>query len=195
LGAVTTPEHREARADSSSADVTALEPPVSGDEWLALTSAPLPTGAAIDWATRPDCGAVVFFSGNVRDHAEGRTGVTHLDYEAYDTEVGPKLEAIATEMRRRWPEIGRLALVHRSGVVALGESAVIVVVSAPHRDEAFAAARFGIDTLKSSVPIWKREVWDGGESWGVDAQHITAVDPARPPQGDVSSPVASEAGG
>jgi molybdopterin synthase catalytic subunit len=184
---VTTPPHRDDRADSSSAEVTVLEPPESGDDWLGLTSAPLPAGAAVEWVTRPDCGAVVFFSGNVRDHAEGRTGVTHLDYEAYDTEVGPRLTAIASEMRRRWPQIGRLALVHRSGVVALGESAVIVVVSAPHRDEAFAAARFGIDTLKSSVPIWKREVWDGGESWGVDAQHIADV--------DATPPVASEARG
>jgi molybdopterin synthase catalytic subunit len=184
---VTTPPHRDDRADSSSAEVRVLEPPESGDDWLGLMSAPLPAGAAVDWATRPDCGAVVFFSGNVRDHAEGRTGVTHLDYEAYDTEVGPRLTAIASEMRRRWPQIGRLALVHRSGVVALGESAVIVVVSAPHRDEAFAAARFGIDTLKSSVPIWKREVWDGGESWGVDAQHIADV--------DATPPVASEARG
>ena len=70
------------------------------------------------------------------------------------------------------PVLGRIALLHRVGVLAVGESALVVVVSAPHRDEAFAAARFGIDSLKRSVPIWKRETWAGGSSWGLEAQHI-----------------------
>ena len=78
--------------------------------------------------------------------------------------------------RGRWPELGRLALIHRLGPVALGESAVVVVASAPHRAEAFEAARFGIDTVKATVPIWKRESWGDGDSWGVDAQHVVELD-------------------
>ena len=70
------------------------------------------------------------------------------------------------------PTVGRVALLHRTSVVDVGDSAVVVVVSAPHRAEAFEAARFCIDTLKRSVPIWKRETWAGGESWGLEAQHI-----------------------
>jgi molybdopterin synthase catalytic subunit len=158
-------------------------PPSRGDDWLAVTTAELPVGVAHDWAAVPSCGAVVVFSGTVRDHAEGRTGVTLLEYEAYDEQVLPRLAAIAAEIRRRWPSIVRLALVHRLGVVPLGQSSVLVATGAPHRAEAFEAARYGIDTLKATVPIWKREVWDGGASWGVDAQHITEL----PRPGSVST--------
>jgi molybdopterin synthase catalytic subunit len=127
---------------------------------------------AVSWATRPDCGGLVLFSGTARDHAEGRPGVERLEYEAYDAQVVPRLAAVADEARARWPAVGRIALLHRTGVLAVGESAVVVVVSAPHRAEAFDAARFCIDTLKRSVPIWKRETWADGESWGLEAQHI-----------------------
>jgi molybdopterin synthase catalytic subunit len=130
---------------------------------------------AVSWATRPDCGGLVLFSGTARDHAEGRPGVERLEYEAYDAQVVPRLAAVADEARARWPAVGRIALLHRTGVLAVGESAVVVVVSAPHRAEAFDAARFCIDTLKRSVPIWKRETWADGESWGLEAQHIVDV--------------------
>jgi molybdopterin synthase catalytic subunit len=127
---------------------------------------------AVAWAVRPDCGGLVLFSGTARDHAEGRPGVERLEYEAYDAQVVPRLQAVADEARARWPTVGRVALLHRTGVVDVGDSVVVVVVSAPHRAEAFEAARFCIDTLKRSVPIWKRETWAGGESWGLEAQHI-----------------------
>ncbi len=147
-------------------------PPVDGSEWLGLTSSPLPIGAAHDWAVRPDCGAVVLFSGTVRDHAEGRAGVEHLTYEAYEEQVGPRLAAIAAETRVRWPMVGRIVLLHRTGRLALGESSVVAVVSTPHRPEAFAAARFAIDALKASVPIWKHEVWAEGADWGTGATEV-----------------------
>lgn len=153
--------------------------PLETDDWIGLTAAPLPVAAATEWAVRPDCGGVVLFSGTVRDHADDRVGVTRLDYEAYEEQVEPRLATIVAEARRRWPSIGRMALLHRTGAVAVGESSVVVVASAPHREDAFAAARFGIDTLKATVPIWKREVWDGGESWGLEAQHITEVEAGR----------------
>lgn len=132
-------------------------------------------GAIAEWAVRPDCGAVVVFSGTVRDHAEGRAGVTSLAYEAYAGEVEPRLNAIADEARRRWPDLGRLALLHRVGELGLGEVSVVVAASTPHRGEAFEAARFAIDTLKATVPIWKREAWDGGEGWGTAARPVEAV--------------------
>jgi molybdopterin synthase catalytic subunit len=124
---------------------------------------------------RPDCGGLVLFSGTARDHAEGRPGVQKLEYEAYDEQVVPRLTAVADEARARWPDVGRIALLHRTGPLEIGESAVVVAVSAPHRASAFEAARFCIDTLKRTAPIWKREVWAGGESWGLEAQHIVDV--------------------
>lgn len=146
------------------------------DIWLGLVEGVLPVAAAYDWAIRPDCGAVVLFSGTARDHSPGRDGVEVLEYEAYDEQVVPRLRAIADDARTRWSTVRRIALIHRTGTVPVGESAVIAVVSAPHRDEAFAAARFCIDALKATVPIWKREEWSGGASWGLEPQHITEVD-------------------
>lgn len=152
-----------------------LTPPDDCDDWLALTQEALPVGRAADWAVLPRCGALVLFSGTARDHAPGREGVDQLEYEAYEEHVVPRLADIAARMREQWPTLGRVALLHRVGLVPVGESSVVVVASSPHRPEAFAAARFGIDTLKASVPIWKRERWNDGESWGLEAQHILSV--------------------
>ena len=127
------------------------------------------------WAVLPGCGAVVVFAGTVRDHAEGRGGVTTLDYEAYEEQVGPRMLAIAGEARSRWPAIGRVALLHRVGLVRLTEVSVIVAVSTPHRGEAFEAARWCIDTVKATVPIWKRESWEGGTDWAAGATAIAEV--------------------
>ena len=149
--------------------------PNTGDDWLALTSEALPVGDVYTWAVRPDCGAVVLFSGTVRDHAEGRDGVEHLTYEAYEEAVVPRMAAIASEARQRWPMIGRLALLHRTGRLALGESSVLAVVSTPHRPEAFEAGRYTIDALKASVPIWKHETWREGSAWGTGATPISSA--------------------
>lgn len=148
-----------------------------GDTWVALTEAPIDdVGVVYSWCVLPSCGAVVLFSGTVRDHADGRSGVTLLEYEAYVEHVEPRLVAIADEMRTRWSGLGRIALLHRVGPLRLGESSVIVAVSSPHRPEAFDAGRFGIDTLKETVPIWKREHWNDGADWATGAQHIRPVD-------------------
>jgi len=156
-----------------------------GDTWLALSADPLSVAAAYEWAVQPDCGAVVLFSGTARDHSAGRPDVTVLEYEAYDEQVVPRLAALAEEARTRWPSVRRLVLWHRTGTVPIGDTAVIVVASAPHRDDAFNAARFCIDALKATVPIWKRETWRDGESWGLEAQHLTDV-------GDLPHAVANE---
>ena len=147
----------------------------SGDEWVGLSAEPLPVGVATEWVVRPDCGAVALFLGTARDHAGDRTGVEQLTYEAYEEQAVPRLAAVADEVRARWPVVGRIALLHRTGSLEVTEAAVVVAVAAPHRDEAFAAARWLIDELKRTVPIWKREAWDGGESWGLEAQHLTDV--------------------
>lgn len=156
-----------------------MEAPIDGDEWFEITDAVLPIAAAYEWSVRPSCGAVVLFSGTVRDHADGRDGVDHLTYEAYEEQVVPVFASIAEELRRRWPDTGRIALHHRTGRLELGESSVIAVVSAPHRPGAFEAARYAIDALKESAPIWKHEVWDGGSDWGTGAN--VPVDPATVP--------------
>ena len=148
----------------------------NGDTWIELTEQPLQVGATYDWALLPSCGAVVVFSGTVRDHSDGRTDVRTLTYEAYEEEVVPKCVAIVEEMRRQWSDIGRVALLHRIGELQLTESSVLVVVSSPHRPTAFEAARFGIDALKSTVPIWKHESWGDGGDWAKSAQHIMTID-------------------
>jgi molybdopterin synthase catalytic subunit len=160
-----------------------VTPPDTSDTWVELSADVLPVGAAYDWAVRPQCGAVVLFSGTVRDHADGRDHVTHINYEAYAEQATVRMNQIIDEARRRWPDLGRVALLHRTGVLALGESSVLVVVSAPHRPEAFEAGRFCIDTLKVSVPIWKHEEWSDGSDWGTRSEPIVAV----PSTGTLSS--------
>ena len=149
-----------------------MNPPENAETWVGLSPDLLPGDLASAWVVRPECGAVVTFSGTARDHAPGRDGVERLEYEAYESQAVAKLAAVAVELRERWPDVGRVALLHRVGVVPIAEAAVLVAVSAPHRDEAFAAARFGIDAIKASVPIWKRETWRDGESWGLESQHL-----------------------
>jgi molybdopterin synthase catalytic subunit len=147
--------------------------PARGDDWVALSAETLPVAEASAWVVRQDCGATVTFTGTARDHAVGRPGVHRLEYEAYEEQVGPRLQALIGELRARWPAVGRVALLHRTGVVALGEAAVVVAVSSPHRAEAFEAARYAIDELKRTAPIWKREAWADGESWGLEAQALS----------------------
>ncbi|MGH9068974.1 MAG: molybdenum cofactor biosynthesis protein MoaE [Acidimicrobiales bacterium] len=152
-----------------------VRPPPGADDWIALTGDPLPADAALAWVVLPRCGAQVAFSGTVRDHAEGRTGVVAVEYEAYAEQVEPRLAALAAAARDRWPELGRLVLWHRTGELGLGESSVVVAASAPHRAEAFEAARYCIDTIKATVPIWKRESWEGGAGWGTGAMPVQDV--------------------
>lgn len=152
-----------------------LDPPYGRDDWVGITADTLPLSAVAAFVDRPDCGASVVFTGAVRDHSEGRPGVRSLQYEAYEEEVTPRLTAIAAEARTRWPSLGRLALLHRTGALGVGEASVLVAASAPHRAEAFEAARFCIDTLKATAPIWKREVWDGGDDWSACAHPVAQV--------------------
>lgn len=142
----------------------ALLPP-EGDDWIAVSEDALPVDLARQWATVAACGGVVTFCGTVRDHSEGRPGVSSLEYEAYLEHVVPKMAGVASTARQQWPEVGRLALLHRVGTLHVGEVAVVVVASAPHRGSAFAAAEHSIDAIKQTVPIWKRETWEHGSDW------------------------------
>lgn len=161
------------------------------NNWCAITNEPLPILEAYEWAILPNCGAVVVFSGIVRDHADGRADVTALTYEAFEAEVTKKFEDIVKELRKRFPEVGRVALLHRLGTLLLGESSVLAVVSAPHRDVAFEAAQFAIDALKESAPIWKKEHWKGGSDWGIGTHDVVAPGQVKSSQSATAAASAS----
>jgi molybdopterin synthase catalytic subunit len=147
---------------------------------VALTQDALPVDALNSWATTPGSGAVVCFLGVVRDHAEGRTDVRAMTYEAYEVPAHRVMEEIVSEARRRWPEVERIALLHRVGELVLSEPSVAVAVSSPHRDAAFEAARYCIDTLKETAPIWKQEHFSAGSAWALGERSIQPVLSATP---------------
>ena len=134
------------------------------DDLVAVGDAAIDPTALLAHVADPAAGGVVLFLGTVRDHSPGRTGVTHLEYEAYSGPVEEAIAAIVAEARERWP-VRRAAAVHRTGDLVVGEVSVGVAVSSAHRDDAFAAARFVIDELKRRAPIWKKEHWPGGAEW------------------------------
>jgi molybdopterin synthase catalytic subunit len=142
---------------------------------VVLTDAALPVDALHTWAATSRAGAVVCFLGVVRDHAEGREGVTAMTYEAYEAPARRVMDEIVAEARRRWPDLERVALLHRVGELTLSEPSVAVAVSSPHRDDAFEAARYCIDTLKEAAPIWKQEHWSAGSDWARGEQPIKSV--------------------
>ncbi|MCB9728399.1 MAG: molybdenum cofactor biosynthesis protein MoaE [Deltaproteobacteria bacterium] len=149
-----------------------LIPPVAGGagpERVALTSAPL-TQATLEALSAlvagPDRGAVVTFSGVVRNHARGRQ-VTRLYYEAYERMAITQLEAVVAEVEAALPG-ARVAVHHRTGMLEVGDIAVLIAVASAHRAEAFDACRRTIDRLKEEVPIWKREIGPDGEEWVSD---------------------------
>jgi len=143
-----------------------LFPPVSGgsDDLVDLVATPLSEKALVAAVEDPGAGAVVLFSGVVRDQTGGRR-VKFLEYEAHAPMAVAKMREIAVAARQRYPGIRRLALVHRVGRLEIGESSVLIAVSTAHRGEGFDACRFAIDTLKETVPIWKKEFFEDGEVW------------------------------
>ena len=138
---------------------------------IQLTNERIDTNALLDRACHPEAGAVVLFLGTTRELTAGRRTVA-LDYEAYGEMAERKLAELEADARRRWPVI-ECTIVHRVGRVPPAEASAAIVVSAPHRADAFAAGQWLIDTLKHDVPIWKREQWaDGTTEWvhpGVDS--------------------------
>lgn len=119
--------------------------------------------ALVREVTHASDGGVVTFEGVVRDHARGKR-IRYLEYDAYPEMAEERMAAIAAEVEQRW-QTDHVAIVHRIGRLEIGECSVVVVVACPHRAEAFEACRYAIDTLKTTVPIWKKEVAEDGEEW------------------------------
>ena len=137
-------------------------PPVSGGAFQ-LTEEPIDLAAVSAEVADERAGAVATFTGTVRRESRGRT-VLHLEYEAYAEMAEDVMAQIAAELSERH-DLCAIAITHRLGRVEVGEASVAIAVSAPHRHDALAACREAIDTLKETVPLWKKEVYEGGEEW------------------------------
>ena len=148
-------------------DEVALLPPVAGgsgaEKRCTLSQDPLDEAEIVKRVSARDTGGIVTFVGTVRDHARGHA-IEFLEYEAYPEMAEREMEKIADEAAARWPGT-RVAMAHRVGHLEIGDAAVVIAACAPHRAEAFEACRFAIDTLKVTVPIWKKEVAVDGEYW------------------------------
>ncbi len=130
---------------------------------IRIVEGPIDRNAVIEGASSSKAGAIVTFDGVVRNHARGKK-VTHLYYEAYPEMAEKEMEKIREETIRRWSLEG-MSMAHRTGRLEIGDSSVFIAISSAHRAEAFEACRFAIDSLKTTVPIWKKEHYEDGEIW------------------------------
>ncbi len=143
-------------------DELALIPPVSGGAFR-LTADPIDLEAVVAEVADERAGAIATFVGTTRVESRGRT-VTRLEYEAYEGMAEQEMARIAEELIARY-DLVKVAITHRIGRVEIGEASVAIAVSAPHRADALAACKDAIDTLKETVPLWKKEIYEGGEEW------------------------------
>ena len=155
-------EYVEPRAVLSAGDEVAVIPPVSGGDFR-LSDAPLSIDAAVAEVRDDGAGAIATFVGTTRAHSRGRD-VLHLVYEAYEGMAEQVMATLAEELKGRH-ELSKVAIHHRIGRVDIGETSVVIAVSAPHRQAALAACGEAIDELKVTVPLWKKETYVGGEEW------------------------------
>jgi molybdopterin synthase catalytic subunit len=130
---------------------------------IEITAEPLAPEPFLQHVRRDDSGAVTLFLGVVRDNSHGHR-VLYLEYDAYPEMAERKLREVAEEAQARWP-ITDIAIAHRTGRLEIGETSLLVAVSSPHRHDAFAACHHIVNRIKEIVPIWKKEVWEGGEAW------------------------------
>jgi molybdopterin synthase catalytic subunit len=144
-------------------------------DWVEVAETPLEADLLEQWATRPECGAIVTFCGTTRRSSSTGHDVTELEYETSVELAEGRMREVIAVARERWPDIVAVAIHHRIGRVLLGQPAVVIVVSSPHRREAFEAAQYCIDTVKKGVPMWKREVWPTGSAWSQEAHDIVSV--------------------
>ena len=155
-------EYVEPRTALSAGDEVAVIPPVSGGDFR-LSDAPLSIDAAVAEVRDDGAGAIATFVGTTRAHSRGRD-VLHLEYEAYEGMAEQVMATLAEELKGRH-ELSKVAIHHRIGRVDIGETSVVIAVSAPHRQAALAACGEAIDELKVTVPLWKKETYVGGEEW------------------------------
>jgi molybdopterin synthase catalytic subunit len=158
-------------------DELAFIPPVSGGapaRFFHVTASPIDARESEAVVRDPSCGAVLTFTGEVRDNARG-SDVTALDYEAYDQAATAMMATIADEIEEQFG-VDRIAIIHRVGLLEPGDASVVISVASPHRDESFRAARHAIERLKQIVPIWKKEHYADGETWiGSEADYQKAI--------------------
>ena len=179
-------EYSQSERPLAADDEVALLPPVSGGaptvvpprDDIRIVREPIPTQSVLGALKRPEDGAAVVFEGAVRNHTRGRRTL-YLDYEAYEAMALKQMEGLAEQARERFAVRG-ISIIHRLGRLEIGETSVLIVVASAHRGAAFDACRWLIDTLKKTVPIWKKEyfddgaVWADGEPFPQEIQHPTA---------------------